>query len=94
MPCSRQVRWETKLRRSAERPDAERRPPRPAQPPGRILLVHSGPRGARPASKSSLPPAFYKENEKNPALELVTVSVDEDWKIVDTWLKTECDRGP
>ena len=33
--------------------------------------------------------AFYKENEKNPALELLTVSVDEDWKTVDAWLKTQ-----
>jgi thiol-disulfide isomerase/thioredoxin len=60
-----------------------------AQPPGKILLVHFWATWCPPCVEE-FPGllAFYKETEKNPALELVTVSVDEDWKIVDAWLKT------
>lgn len=58
-----------------------------AQPPGRILLVHFWATWCPPCVQE-FPGllAFYKENEKNPSLEVLTVSVDEDWKTVDTWL--------
>lgn len=58
-----------------------------AQPPGRILLVHFWATWCPPCVEE-FPGllAFYRENEKNPALELLTVSVDEDWKTVDAWL--------
>jgi thiol-disulfide isomerase/thioredoxin len=59
-----------------------------AEPPGKVLLLHFWATWCPPCVEE-FPGllAFYKENEKNPALELLTISVDEDWKTVDTWLK-------
>jgi thiol-disulfide isomerase/thioredoxin len=58
-----------------------------AQPPGKILLLHFWATWCPPCV-TEFPGlvAFWKENEKDPALELLTVSVDEDWKTVDAWL--------
>jgi cytochrome c biogenesis protein CcmG/thiol:disulfide interchange protein DsbE len=58
-----------------------------ARPPGKILLLHFWATWCPPCVEE-FPGllAFYRENEKNPALELLTISVDEDWKTVDTWL--------
>jgi thiol-disulfide isomerase/thioredoxin len=58
------------------------------RPPGKLLIVHYWATWCLPCV-TEFPDllAFWKEYGKNPALDLVAVSVDEDWKTVDDWVR-------
>ena len=58
------------------------------RPPGKLLIVHYWATWCPPCV-TEFPDllAFWKEYRKNPALELLAVSVDEDWKTVDDWVR-------
>jgi thiol-disulfide isomerase/thioredoxin len=59
-----------------------------AAPPGKLLIVHYWATWCPPCV-SEFPDlaGFWKEYGKKPGIELLAVSVDEDWKTVDDWLK-------
>jgi thiol-disulfide isomerase/thioredoxin len=59
-----------------------------AAPPGKLLIVHYWATWCPPCV-SEFPDLarFWKEYGKKPGLELLAVSVDEDWRTVDDWLK-------
>lgn len=60
-----------------------------SRPPGRLLIVHFWATWCPPCVTEF--PAllrFWKEYGKKPGLELLAVSVDEEWKTVDDWVKS------
>ncbi len=59
-----------------------------AAPPGKLLIVHYWATWCPPCV-SEFPDLarFWKEYGRKPGLELLAVSVDEDWRTVDDWLK-------
>jgi cytochrome c biogenesis protein CcmG/thiol:disulfide interchange protein DsbE len=60
-----------------------------SRPPGKLLIVHFWATWCPPCVKEF--PAllqFWKEYGKKPGLDLLAVSVDEEWKTVDDWVKT------
>ncbi len=59
-----------------------------ADPPGKLLILHYWATWCPPCV-SEFPDLarFWKEYGKKPGLELLAVSVDEDWRTVDDWLK-------
>jgi thiol-disulfide isomerase/thioredoxin len=58
------------------------------KPPGKLLVLHFWATWCPPCVEEfpSLL-AFWKEVGKNPNVELLAVSVDEEWKTVDDWMK-------
>lgn len=59
-----------------------------AAPPGKLLIVHYWATWCPPCV-SEFPELarFWNEYGKKPGVELLAVSVDEDWRTVDDWLK-------
>jgi peroxiredoxin len=59
-----------------------------AAPPGRLLVLHYWATWCPPCVKE-FPElaALWKELGKKPGIELLAVSVDDDWKTVDDWMK-------
>jgi thiol-disulfide isomerase/thioredoxin len=59
-----------------------------AQPPGKLFILHFWATWCAPCVEE-MPGllAFLHESKKDPNFEFLAVSVDEDWKIVDGWLK-------
>ncbi len=59
-----------------------------SKPPGRLLVLHFWATWCPPCVEEFPSLAqFWKEHERDPNLELLAVSVDEEWKTVDDWLK-------
>jgi thiol-disulfide isomerase/thioredoxin len=59
-----------------------------AKPPGKLLIVHFWATWCPPCVEE-FPSLlrFWREYGKNPRVELLAVSVNEDWKTVDDWMK-------
>ncbi len=59
-----------------------------AVPPGKLLILHYWATWCPPCV-TEFPElaAFWREIGKKPGIELLAVSVDEDWKTVDDWMK-------
>ncbi|HQR45454.1 MAG TPA: TlpA disulfide reductase family protein, partial [Thermoanaerobaculia bacterium] len=59
-----------------------------AAPPGKLLILHYWATWCPPCV-TEFPQlvAFWKEFGRKPGVELLAVSVDEDWKTVDEWMK-------